>query len=363
MTSSTRVLLVVQQLRRRVPGGIGVITRGLLGGLRALENDPDATAEITLYASRAGRGGDRLADLGRPVLQSKLPGPLMVRAWDRGILDVPRRFDVVHATSLAAPPARRARLVATVHDLTWRHVPDAFPPRGVRWHEAALGRVLRTASAFVVPSAEVAADLLAAGALERSLHVVPFGCDHLPPPDIAAAQNMLERLGVEGEFLLSVSTLEPRKNLVRLLDAYELARARLPDCWPLVVVGPQGWGRHLEARHGVVLAGAVEDATLAALYQRARLVAYVPLEEGYGLPPLEAMRAGTPVVASKVPSTGDAVLEVNPSSTEEIAEALVSAAMDEAVRARLVSSGRSHVAPLTWDATARRYLELWETPA
>ena len=363
MSSRPQVLLVVEQLRRRVPGGIGSMVRGLLEGLATSNGEFETAPAVTLFASRAPRGSDPLRGFGWPVLQSALPGPLMTRAWDRRLIDVPKGFDVVHASSFAAPPARGAQLALTVHDLSWRQVPEAFPARGRRWHEAALRRALRHAAVLVVSCEPVARDLLAAGAPQDRVRVIALGCDHLPPPDLAGSQELLERLGVEGEFLLSVSTLEPRKNLSRLLEAYELARARLPDPWPLVLVGPRGWGQRVVPGPGVVLAGHVGAATLAALYGRARLLVYVPLGEGFGFPPLEAMREGAPVVASRVPGAGDAIMKVDPLDVEDIAEGLVRVATDEKVRRQLVSSGRLHATPLTWARTARCYVQLWDSLA
>jgi glycosyltransferase involved in cell wall biosynthesis len=365
-----RVLLVVDQLRRRAPGGIGSYIEGLLAGLETLGGKGArgaaaanlvAPPAVTLYASRGPRGPDPLRGLGWPLMQSPLPGPVMTRAWDRRFLDVPKGFDVVHATSIAAPAARGSRLAVTVHDLTWRQVPETFPARGRRWHEEALKRALRNAAALVVSSEPLAEALVSAGAGRDAVWVIPLGSDHLPPPDLGASEEILRRLGVRGEFLLSVSTREPRKNLPRLLAAYEIARGRLPDPWPLVVVGPEGWGPRLAPRPGVMLAGMVADATLTGLYRTARLVAYVPLEEGFGLPPVEAMREGTPVVASRVPSVGDAAMQVDPLDVEDIADALESVATDESLRQRLVAAGHAHVTTLTWANSARRHVQLWES--
>ena len=349
-----RVLVVAEQLRRPVPGGIGTYVRGLLDGLSS------ADVDITLWVSRPSGGKDPLATLGR-LVTSPLPAPLLVRAWDRGLGRPPGRPDVLHATSFAVPPPGDVPLSVMVHDLAWRHFPDAYPARGRRWHEAALGRALRRARLLIVPSAAVADDLLGAGAPAARVEVVEEGCDHLAAPDDEAAEALLRRIGVEGEFLLTVSTLEPRKNLPRLLAAYGAARHRLPEPWPLVVAGPSGWGPAVLPGPGVLLAGHAGGGALTALYRRARLLAYVPLREGFGLPVVEAMSCGTPVVASAVPSSGGAALEVDPLDVDAMAAALVRAATDDAVRAQLVDAGRARAANLTWERAARRHVELWET--
>ncbi|MGA2520011.1 MAG: glycosyltransferase family 1 protein [Acidimicrobiales bacterium] len=353
------MLVVAEQLRRAVPGGIGTAGLGLLRGLATLARGE--APSVTLYASRARSVPDPLAATGYPVLTSRLPAPVLTRAWDRGVLGVPGGFGVVHTLSLAVPPTGRVPLVATVHDMAWRHHPDAYPTRGRRWHEAALVRALRKASHFVVPADVVAAELVAAGAAPDAVSVVPLGCDHLPDPDDAAAGAVLARLGVAGEFVLAVGTLEPRKNLPRLFDAYDKARSALAPSCALVVVGPSGWGDTVAPRPGVVLAGPVDGATLAALYRRTRLLVYVPLEEGFGLPPVEAMREGAPVVASPVPSTGGAALEVDPTDVDAIAAGIVAAAVDEDTRARLRAAGAARAASLTWRSTAAAVVALWRS--
>ena len=368
------VLMAVEQLRRRVPGGIGAYALGLIAGLDQCARDGDAV-DVTLLASRGPRRvpNDPLAGLGPPVRTTPWPGPFTTRAWDHGWLHAPGGFDVVHSTSLAAPRPHRSRgsrLVVTVHDVAWRRHPDATTSRGRRWHEAALRRTRDCGAAVVVSSRFVASDLTALGIDAGRITVVPGGTDHLAEPDPAATAALLQRVGVSGDFLLTVGTLEPRKNLDRLVRAYTRLRPSLPAPWPLVIVGPTGWGHEHERiaeTEGVRFTGAVSDGVLADLYRRARAFAYVPLTEGYGLPPLEAMRSGTPTVVSyEVPSVneldGDGpppARVVDPLDVDDIAAGLGAVLTDDALRADLSARGSARTLPRTWRGAARRHLALW----
>ena len=366
------VLLAVEQLRREVPGGIGNYARGLLAGLQQCADEGDGVA-VTLLASRPPGGAvDPLAAYGRPLLLSALPGRIMTRAWDHSVLRAPEGFAVVHSVSLAAPMLQRAsrsRLALTVHDLAWRRHPEATTRRGRRWHEAALRRARDCRAHLVVPSRLVATDLVALGVDEARITVVRGGADHLAPPDEDATDALLHRVGVRGEYLLTVGTLEPRKNLDRLVQAFHRARPRLPEEWPLVIVGPTGWGHAARPpdTEGVVFTGAVSDGVLSCLYRRARAFAYVPLTEGYGLPPLEAMRMGTPsVVASEVPSVHDLgeagpppARIVDPLDVDDIAAAIVAVLTDDALRADLGDRGSLFASARTWRAAAGAHIRLW----
>ena len=359
--SRLRVLLLAEQLRRSAAGGIGTYVLGLLQGLDQLAAaDPGHAPELVLTASRARATPDPLAELGHELRTSALPGPMLTRAWDRGLVRAPSDVDLVHAVSLATLESGAAPLVVTVHDLLWRRIPDAYPARGRRWHEGALARALRRADRFVVPADVVAQDLVAAGADRGRITVIPMGSDHLPSPDLATATTHLAQLGVEGPFLLCVGTLEPRKNLQRLVEAYGRIRTTLPEPWPLVMVGPSGWGEQVPPTTGVVHAGSVSAEELAGLYAASRLLAYVPLIEGFGLPPVEAMSLGTPVVASPLPSTGGAAYEVDPNDTTAIADGLLRVATDEATRESLIHRGALRSTELTWSSIARRHRDVWE---
>jgi alpha-1,3-rhamnosyl/mannosyltransferase len=377
------VVVAAEQLRRTVPGGIGSYARGLLAGLVQHAGD----VEITLLASRASRvqrnaDGDGVADTdpltryGRPVRASRLPGPLLTRAWDHGLIRAPDGFEVVHSVSLAAPALPRrggGALVVTCHDLAWRRYPQATTRRGRRWHEAALRRARDTGAAFVVPSGLVAADLEADGVEPGRVTVIRGGSDHMAaPPDEEATTALLERLAVRGDYLLSVGTLEPRKNVERMVRAYDVARGALDAPWPLVIVGPPGWGPHPDRPalpEGVSFTGAVSDGVLAGLYRGCRAFVYVPLTEGYGFPPLEAMRNGVPVLVSReVPSVCDLgdvgaapARLVDPLDVDDMARGMCDVLTDDALRSDLSVRGRAFVSGRTWERAARQHVELWRS--
>jgi glycosyltransferase involved in cell wall biosynthesis len=401
---ASQVLLVVEQLRRRVPGGVGTYARGLIKGLSTLEGP--SGVEVVLHASRFGRrlggtvsgrrsdaprSGDPLEEFGITTELSRLPSRVLTRAWDHGWVSAPKGFPVVHSVSTAFPgvvgssldgggrgAGGAQALVVCVHDVAWRRYPESTTKRGRSWHESALRRAIASAQVLVVPSAATARDVIDAGAREDRISVMTEGADHLPPPDVDAARSLLERRGVKGDYLLSVGTLEPRKNVAGLVQAYRAASSALGGEVPLVVVGPRGWGGREPGAVDVVYLGPVSLSILAGLYRLARTFVYVPLVEGYGLPPLEAMRSRVPVVvSSEVPSVsyragdfsrGDEAeprrrfaLSVDARDVDEIADAIVVASTDDSVRAELIEAGSELASSRTWRRCALEHVDIWKT--
>jgi glycosyltransferase involved in cell wall biosynthesis len=339
-------LILAEQLRLRVSGGIGTYIRGLTSGLVELG------AHATLYASR-GPG----LDLGLPERHARFGQKVTPHVWQAGLDQAPEDFHIVHASSwLTVKPRPSQAMSVFAHDLLWRDYPKAFTPHGVRWHEKALGRAIARANVFCCPSKQTADALVKSGISASAINIIPHGVDHLSKPDFDA----LEQLKLSDRFFLSVSTIEPRKNLARAIAAYEHIHMRDPSVG-FVVCGPQGWGEQLNVPAGVHLLGAVPPATLSALYSRALALVFVPLAEGFGLPVAEAQSLGCPVIASAVPSAGNAALIVDPMDEPNIASAMRALVGDDARCAEMAAAGIAETEGLTWARSAAEHIAVWES--
>lgn len=352
--SALRVGIVVEQVWQPIPGGSGTYVVELSRALRARA---DVTPVGISAWHREAVSPDW--DPGIPVRRSLLPRRALYAAWQR--LGRPRvdradgALDVCHATTWAVPPTRRA-LVVTVHDLAFLDGPQLFTQHGNAFFRRALDTVRRRADAVIVPSHATADACVAAGIDVTRLHVVPHGVE-VPRPSRDAIADTHLRHAVTRPYIMWAGTVEPRKNVGTLIQAYD-ELARETDAPDLLLVGPAGWGSlpHIPAhlRDRVRLTGRVSRMDLHALYAGASAFVYPSLSEGFGLPVLEAMAHGLPVVTSRNTACdevlGGAGYSVDPLDASQIAHALETAlGPDGALRAAL---GRERSATFRWDRSA-----------
>ncbi len=265
------------------------------------------------------------------------------------------RFDVLHFSDWMYPPQRGGVRATTIHDLVPLRFPEWTHGRTVRMHGAKYRHAARTAHVFICNSAYTARDV------QELLHVEPerVHVAHPAPAPVFAAEG--ERADFGRPYALTVATLEPRKNLETLLDAHE----RLDGDLALAIVGASGWGPQPRLdRPGVIKLGYVDDDELARLYRGASVVVYPSRFEGFGIPVLEGMASGVPVVASAHPSLdeacGDAAVRADPESAEALAAA-VRAALSRADE--LVRLGSAHAASFTARATGEAFLAAYADAA
>jgi alpha-1,3-rhamnosyl/mannosyltransferase len=345
-----------------VPAGRGRVVRELLAALH--RRDDDHTYELLCRTPGPVAGGldERFTWVALPE-----PDPLWhLHAASRA----GRTADVLlstnsYLTAWFAP----VPTAVIVYDLV-PFVPGAFAQkRASRIERATIRPALRRAAALPCISEATERDLLGLFPAARGKSVaIPlaaddrFAADH-DPAALAAARR---RHDLPERFVLGVGTLEPRKNLVRLVDAYSALPPAVRDGVPLVLVGPKGWeAEEIEARAGaagVRTTGFVSDEDLALLYSACAAFAYPSLYEGFGLPVLEAMAAGAPTLTSTTSSlpevAGDAALMVDPLDQGAIAAALEQLLTDDALAARLRAAGPRRAARFSWDRTAAEYAEL-----
>ena len=276
------------------------------------------------------------------------------RRWDRPTIErLTGPVDLVHATNFVLPALSKAAGVVTVHDLSFFR--DDTGPGGHRLRDLVPWSVGR-AAAVLVPTEAIAEEVAARlGVPERKLHVTPEGVAPVFFGTGALGEAALAHLGIARPFVVATGTIEPRKNLPTLLDAWRKVSPELPG-WTLVLAGPKGWGPDLPETPGVLPIGWVGDETLPGLLAAAELFCYPSLYEGFGLPPLEAMAAGTPAIVGRYPAApevlGDAAWLVDPGDVDGFADALRTLSNDAALRRSYVVAGKAHAAGYTWSRTA-----------
>ncbi len=344
---------------------------GLLHGLLGVAEPPEVVVMLDRHPDAA--------------LQAALPGAeFAVRERPGGYLwtlvALPRlaaetRVELLHVqymTPLGAP----CPVITTIHDISFRLHPEWFPLRHRLVMNTFIAGSVSRAKAVLSPSEATAADIRRAYRCPPSkVHVTPYAApsefSRRPPDD--AVWDCLKRLAVTRPYMLYVGNLQPRKNIARLLRAFAQARAEAGFAHRLVIVGQAGWQceeelrelRSAEAAGNALHVGYVDDADLPALYAGAEAFLFPTLLEGFGLPVLEAMATGTPVLTSNVSSlpevAADAALLVDPTDEDAIAAGISTLAADGSLRARLRDAGLARAAQYSWRRTAELTRAVYES--
>jgi glycosyltransferase involved in cell wall biosynthesis len=367
----------------RQRAGIGRYTRELVAALFRMES----AHRYTLFAATGGlKTGDwrlEIENLQSPVSNLQLRAiPItddwLHRLWQRLRLPIPVEavtgpLDVFYSPDFVLPPTLRGtRTLLTVHDLSFLHYPEAFVPSLRAYLARVVPRSVARADRVLADSASTRDDLITYfGTPPEKVHVLYSGVDARfhPEKESGEEERLRSKYGVESPYLLSVGTLQPRKNYVRLIKAF--ANLPLADL-QFAIAGGRGWLYEdilAEAqRHGdrVRVLGFVDDADLPALLRNAALFAFPSLYEGFGLPVLEAMACGVPAVCSSTSSLpevgGDAALMVDPLDVDALAQAMARVLGDAGLRREMVAKGLAQAKRFTWEKAARQLLDSFETP-
>ncbi len=348
--------------------GIGRYARELVRGFIELGFDGDlGLFGYTAAPMRFSRAELGIARTRAELLRLRLPSrwlPWLLARLGKGVDDLVGGADIYHHTQPSMLPVRRATEVATIFDCIYM-IPDSgyLDPAVAERMTAAAKEQVRRARRILVPSQYVGAEVvMALGAHPARVAVTELGCDHiaraLPPEGFGRAKE---------PYVLTVARVDPRKNHLRMLQAFELlVREGLPHRW--VVAGPRGhewqeFARALErspARSRVQWIVDAPEEDLPRLYAQADCFLFASLNEGFGLPPLEAMACGTPVVSSCVTSLpevcGDAAFLVEPTEHERIFEAMRRVLVEPDIAAELRSRGIAQSRKFTWRECAKHTL-------
>lgn len=287
--------------------------------------------------------------------------------------------DVLHV-QFTAPPFCPCPFVVSIHDLSFEHLPQTFKRRSRTQLRLTVRHSARRAARILSLSQHTRSDIMETYGIEPNrIEAIPLAApDHFcRVNDKRELQRVRHNYGIEGDYILSVGSIQPRKNLARLIKAYAQLRGdcsadKLPK---LVLVGKCAWlyDETLRAldqvgvKDSVVLTGYVPESDLPAIYSSALCFVYPSYFEGFGLPPLEAMKCGIPVVVGNQTSlpevVGNAGLTVDPFDVDAIAGAIRRLMNDSALRAELSQKGQERASTFTWRETARRTLQIYQDVA
>jgi glycosyltransferase involved in cell wall biosynthesis len=357
-------------------GGNETYIRNLIKALAGIDGENRYTIYLAKAAAAAEWRNGFVERHGNFKVQLLPPPTPLVRVPVFLAYELFRRpVDVLHV-QYTAPPLCRIPVVAMIHDLAFEHLPETFTRRGSFQLKLTVRATAKKAARIATVSEYSRQDLIRTYQLPPEKVVVTYnGVEpHFTPQPKSPneAEGLRRRFGLARDFLLTVGSLQPRKNLVRLIRAYSKLRSECADfTHQLVVVGRKLWladeifaeVKRQRWAGDVIMTGYVEDEDLPALYRAASAFVYPSIFEGFGLPPLEAMACGTPVVTgdnSSLPEvTGEAALLVDAKDEHALANALLEVVNNEPLRATLREKGIAQARKFTWRAAAEKTLQLY----
>ena len=300
----------------------------------------------------------------------KLPPLLLEQLWNRlHLLPIEKligKVDVFHTSDWLEPPARCPK-VTTIHDLIIYKYPETFQRRGGHDIVANLKRKLawvKKESALIIAVSEsTKQDIIEILKIPaKKIRVIHEACNtEFTEKSAEDTEKIKKKYGIKGDYLLAVGTLEPRKNLKRVIEAFKIVQSAKCKAQSLVIAGKFGWGNQQSA---IKFLGYVPQEDLPALYSGAQVFVYPSLYEGFGLPILEAMACGCPVVTSNVSSmpeiAGEAAVLVNPEKVEDIARGIKEVIGDKEIRDKLVKKGIERAKQFSWEKTARETIKIYQ---
>lgn len=354
--------------------GIGHYTFELARSLASLV--PDDECELIAPVPLELDAEDTGIEMPRNLRTVYLPVNTLRRRW--WTIGLPlyvrqKKLTLFHGTNYNLPLWQRCPTVVTIHDLSLLLHADTHQEHLVRRARMRLPTMTRVATRIITDSESVKREICThLGVAPEKITAVPLAPRRsFRPVSEAQAETVRRRLGVEDEFILFVGTVEPRKNLLTLVRAFD-ELLRTTDLRPqLVIAGGKGWlteelFAHVEQSaitERILFTGYVSDEDLCALYSSCRVSVYPSLYEGFGLPPLEAMACGAPVITSRIPvimeTVGTAARLIEPSDARELTGALVELLTNADARAHLSRAGLQRAAEFTWERTAERTLEVY----
>ena len=367
-------------------GGVGIYAANLLKYLLKIDKNNEYNAYSFFYNCfptdwKHKRIIDEFRKYGKVNFsQINLPTSILKRKWNNASMEKKEKLlgsvDIIHSTAYMIPELFNARLVVTIHDLSFLIFPEYHTKEN---YELVLSNLIYLNSRpdmVICDSLQTKKDIIKYFHVpEEKLRVVYLGVSDIFREEIDSdfRKKILEKYGLTGKYLLCVASIEPRKNFLRIINAFsEFIKKEEYKEYSLVCVGGRGWKnieiyslvkqKNLEGK--IKFLGFIEESELAPIYNQAGIFLYPSLYEGFGLPVLEAMACQTSVITSNVSSlpevAGNAAIMVNPYSEKQIYEAIIHLVEDENKREQLIDMGLKNIKKFSWENTAKQALNIYQ---